>query len=77
MPAMTTEMEMITKAMKISGLVDIVIDEGGRVIDATIRQSLNSSFDTMVIRTARRWKYQPATKDGVAVRYLKTLNLVP
>jgi TonB family protein len=77
MPAMTTEMEMITKAMKTSGIVDIVIDESGRVIDAVMRQSLNSSFDTMVVRTARRWKYQPAMKDGVAVRYLKTLILVP
>jgi hypothetical protein len=77
MPAMTPEMQMITKALKTSGMIDLVIDETGRVAEATIRQSLNSSFDTLIVRTARQWKYRPAMKDGVAVRYLKTLVLVP
>jgi hypothetical protein len=77
MPAMTPEMQMITKALKTSGILDIVIDENGRVVESTIRQSLNSSFDTLIVRTSRRWKYRPAMKDGVAVRYLKTLVLVP
>jgi len=74
---MTPQMQMITKALKSNGIVDIVIDETGRVVDVTIRQSLNSTFDTLIVRTARNWKYQPAMKDGVAVRYLKTLILVP
>lgn len=77
MPAMTPEMQMITKALKTSGMLEVVIDETGRVVDATIRQSLNSSFDMLIVRTARQWKYRPAMKDGVAVRYLKTLVLVP
>ena len=77
MPAMTPEMQMITKALKTSGMLDVVIDETGRVVDATVRQSLNSSFDMLIVRTARQWKYRPAMKDGVAVRYLKTLVLVP
>jgi TonB family protein len=76
-PTMTPQMQMITKALKSNGIVDIVIDETGRVVDVTIRQSLNSTFDTLIARTARNWKYQPAMKDGVAVRYLKTLILVP
>jgi hypothetical protein len=77
LPAMTPQMQMITKALKSNGIVDLVIDETGRVVDATMRQSLNSTFDTLVVRTARNWKYRPAMKDGVAVRYLKTLILVP
>jgi len=77
MPAMTLEMQQITKAMHSSGMIDLVIDESGNVIDATIRQSLNASFDTLMVRSARRWKYRPAMKDGVPVRYVKTLVLVP
>lgn len=77
MPEMTAEMQKITKALKTSGVLDVVIDETGRVVDATIRQSLNSSFDILIVRNARHWKYRPAMKDGVAVRYLKTLVLVP
>jgi len=77
MPAMTMEMQMITKALHTSGVIDIVIDETGRVLDATIRQSLNASFDTLIVRSAYRWRYRPAMKDGIAVRYLKTIALVP
>ena len=42
-------------------------------MDATIRQSVNVGFDSAILRSARRWKYRPAMKDGVPVRYLKTL----
>jgi TonB family protein len=77
MPAMTTEMQVITKSLHTSAVIDVVIDETGRVVDATVRQSLNPSFDTLMVRTARRWKYRPAMKDGAAVPYVKTLVLVP
>jgi TonB family protein len=76
-PTMTPQMQVIAKALKSNGRIDIVIDETGRVADATIRQSLNSTFDALIVRTARTWKYRPAMKDGVAVPYLKTLILVP
>jgi TonB family protein len=77
MPAMTPDLVRITKAMKTSAVVEIVIDEKGDVVDATIIKSVNTSFDNIVIGAARRWKYRPALKDGVAVRYVKTLILVP
>jgi protein TonB len=77
MPAMTVELQAITKASKSTGAIDVVIDETGRVVDATIRQSLNSSFDLLIVRSARNWKYRPAMKDGTPVRYRKTLLLVP
>jgi TonB-like protein len=77
MPAMTLEMKQITKALHSTGMIDVVIDEAGNVVDATIRQSLNSSFDTLMVRSALHWKYRPAIKDGVPVRYVKTLVLVP
>jgi TonB family protein len=77
MPAMTPDLVRITKAMKTSAVVELVIDEKGDVADATIIKSVNTSFDNLVIGAAKRWKYRPALKDGVAVRYVKTLILVP
>jgi hypothetical protein len=77
MPAMSVELQTVTKASKSNGVIDIVIDETGRVVDAVISQSLNSSFDLLMVRSARTWKYRPATKDGTPVRYRKTLILVP
>ena len=77
MPAMSVELQTVTKASKSNGVIDIVIDETGRVVDAVISQSLNSSFDILMVRSARTWKYRPAMKDGTPVRYRKTLILVP
>jgi TonB family protein len=77
MPAMTPDLVRITKAMNTSAVVEVVIDEKGDVVDATIIKSVNTSFDSIVVTAARRWKYRPALKDGVAVRYVKTLILVP
>jgi hypothetical protein len=77
LPALSAAMGSVIKGLHSNGLFDILIDETGRVLDATVRKSLHSSFDALVIRSARSWRYQPATKDGVPVRYLKTLLLVP
>ena len=77
MPAMTLDIRQVIRALHTSGVVEVLIDETGRVVDATIRQSLNSTFDSLVLRSARSWKYKPAMKDGVPVRFVKTILLVP
>jgi Gram-negative bacterial TonB protein C-terminal len=77
MPSMTPEMLRVVKAMNTNAILDVLIDERGDVMDAIIRKSLNPSFDNLVAGAARRWKYRPAVKDGVAVRYTKTIVLVP
>lgn len=77
MPAMATELMTITRSSKRNAMLDLLIDETGGVVSATMRESLNSSFDALILRAARTWKYRPAVKDGVPVRYLKTLVLVP
>lgn len=77
MPSLTTEMVRIAKSVKSSMVLDIVIDETGTVVDTSVRKSLTTSFDDLIVRAARRWKYLPATKDGAPVRYAKTVVLVP
>ena len=77
MPSMTPELVKVVKAMNASAIIDVVIDERGDVLDAIVRKSLNSSFDNLMVGAARRWKYRPAVKDGVPVRYSKTIVLVP
>jgi TonB family protein len=77
MPSMTSELMRVVKAMNSSAILDVLIDEKGDVMDAIVRKSLNASFDNLMAGAARRWKYQPAVKDGVAVRYTKTVVLIP
>ncbi|HJZ74843.1 MAG TPA: energy transducer TonB [Vicinamibacterales bacterium] len=76
-PAMDPQLQTIMRSTKKRGMFDIVIDESGRVVETTVRRSLNASFDSLVVRTAARWRYQPARKDGVPVKFVKTIVLVP
>src|SRR5262245_28187203 len=76
-PLLTQEMKAIIKAWQMRGVLSVTIDETGRVADATLRPSLNASFDAAILGTVRQWKYVPAKKDGVPVRYLKMVALVP
>jgi TonB family protein len=54
---------------------DVVIDERGLVEDVVVRQSMNAAYDALVIATARTWKYRPATKEGVPVKFVKTVAI--
>ena len=57
------------------GIIEVVIDERGAVETATMRQSVDPVYDTLAVAAARTWQYQPATKDGVAVKYRKGVQI--
>jgi hypothetical protein len=76
MPAINPSMVKIAQTTRKSGILEVVIDESGDVVDAIVRQPLMPAFDQLVASTARRWKYRPATVAGVPVRYVKTIVLV-
>lgn len=63
----------LVKRLRRNGAVDVVINEKGRVENATLTQSINSAYDTLVLDAVRGWKYKPATKDGHPVRFVKTV----
>ena len=49
-------------------VVDVVIDEQGRIAQATLERGLGGAIDQMVIATVQReWTFAPATKNGVAI----------
>jgi hypothetical protein len=57
------------------GVIDIVIDEEGRVISMTLRAKLHPVYDTTLLHAARDWKYKPARLNGEPVRYRKLLQI--
>jgi TonB family protein len=73
------EMPRLTPAMKLQardrGIIEIVIDEQGRVTNATVRESVHPMFDAQLITAARDWHYQPATSAGKPVRYRKMIQI--
>ena len=57
------------------GILEIVIDEQGRVINATIRVSLHPIYDAQILVAAREWKYSPALVNGRPVKFRKTIQI--
>ena len=57
------------------GILEITIDEQGRVIHAKLRLSLHPIYDSQVLAAARDWRYQPATINGRPVKFRKVIQI--
>ena len=57
------------------GVLEVVIDENGDVISATLRKSFHPEYDAQLVKAAMAWKYRPALKSGTPVRFLKLVNV--
>jgi hypothetical protein len=56
-------------------LLELVIDETGRVEKAEVRQSVNRIYEGQLIAATRGWRYRPATQAGRPVKYARTLEV--
>jgi tetratricopeptide (TPR) repeat protein len=59
-----------------TGVLQIDIDEHGFVEHATVLQPIMPAYDNRLLAASRTWRFQPAMKDGVSVKYRKTLSVV-
>jgi TonB family protein len=57
------------------GLLEVTIDEQGRVIQAKLRLSLHPIYDSQLLASARDWRYQPATLNGRPVKFRKIIQI--
>jgi TonB family protein len=57
------------------GLLDVIIDEQGRVTNITIRLSIHPMYDPQLLAAARDWRYKPATVDGTPVKFRKMIQI--
>jgi TonB family protein len=58
-----------------TGVLEITIDETGKVESATFTQGIHPVYDNQVINATRNWRYVPATNDGVPVKFKKTIRV--
>jgi TonB family protein len=65
----------ITRQARARGVLELVIDELGRVTAMTMRESVHPMYDTLVLNAAKDWRYQPATLHGKPVRYRKMIQV--
>lgn len=77
--AIRQDMPRLTPVMKLQarerGVVEVVIDEQGRVTFVTVRESVHPMFDAELLTMGREWRYQPATLQGKPVRYRKMIQI--
>jgi len=59
----------------VPGLLEVVIDESGSVVSATMKVSVNPYYDGRAVEAARLWKYRPATWKGQPVKYRKSVQV--
>jgi hypothetical protein len=65
----------ISGMTRTTGVLDLVIDEKGRVISLNLRARLHPLYDTALVNAAREWKYRPAKLNGVPVRFRKIIQI--
>jgi TonB family protein len=58
-----------------TGAIEIIVDENGAVQSASIRQPVTPQYDKLALAAAREWRYQPATVNGVPVKYRKLIQI--
>jgi hypothetical protein len=57
------------------GLLEIVIDEQGRVINMALRLPIHPMYDPQLLAAAKEWRYKPATVDGTPVKFRKMIQV--
>jgi TonB family protein len=58
------------------GALEVVIDESGNVVQATMRGAVAPTYDRQVVQAAQNWRYKPATINGVPVKFRKMVQVV-
>ena len=63
-------------AARARGLLEVVIDEQGRVISAAVHMPVHPTFDQALVAATRDWSYTPATLNGQPVKFRKMIQVV-
>lgn len=58
------------------GIVEVVVSESGTVISSSMLKSVLPRYDPLLLQAAKTsWKFQPATKNGVPVKYRLDMSI--
>jgi hypothetical protein len=57
------------------GLLEVIIDEQGRVVNLALRLPIHPMYDPQLLAAAREWRYKPATVEGTPVKFRKMIQV--
>ena len=66
----------VSDLQEFRGALRVLIDEQGRVESASIVQSIAPTYDPALLTATKSWKFQPAQRNGEAVKYHKVIGVV-
>ena len=72
-PNVAPEVLELVRRLHLPSEIDVTINEHGTVDSVVVTRSVNPAYDRAVVAAARAWRYEPATKDGVPIRSVKTV----
>lgn len=56
-------------------VIEVTINESGDVVSVNLRKQFHPSYDPQLVKAAMAWKYEPARRAGVPVRYVKLVAI--
>ena len=56
-------------------VLEVIVLPDGSVDSAALERPLNPQYDRLVLTAAKTWSYQPATLNGVPVKYRKRIQI--
>jgi hypothetical protein len=62
-------------AQEFRGVLRLLIDQSGAVVSAAMAATTLPAYDSLLLQAARDWKFVPAQKQGMPVRYLKLIEI--
>jgi TonB family protein len=72
-PTIPPALLSLVRQLRRSGAIAVEINEHGTVDDVTVKQSLAPAYDRLMVAAARTWRYKPALRDGVPIKYVSTV----
>lgn len=75
LPLVPEQFRRTLKGSSGTGVFDLIIDERGAVQRVTVRASIHPLYDGLIVGASRGWRYIPATRNGVPVRYRKSIQI--
>ncbi|MCA1561128.1 MAG: energy transducer TonB [Acidobacteria bacterium] len=65
----------ITTQARDKGVLEVVVDEQGRVQSIAVRMPVHPIYDAMMMKAARDWRYRPALFAGMPVKFRKLIQI--
>jgi hypothetical protein len=74
-PATLTSRREALRFAHLNGMLELIITKTGTVDSVKLVKGIDPFYDVLLLNAARQWKYQPATRNGEPVEFVKRLAI--